>query len=824
MASEKIKKGGEKTNNIDITKKRWLTSNVMWWMTLTLLTFLALVTRQASVYLPPGTLWDEVHFGTFANHYLNRTFYHDVHPPLGKMVIAGVAWLSGYDGTFDFNEGKLYPPEVNYVAMRSMMGVMGSALVSLSFLLVWELSSSLRAAFLAALCVLTDTFLQRLNTLILLDPPLLVAILASIYGITKFHNQRHRSWSLVWWWWMVFTGISLGTVMSIKYVGVFTVAYVGLHTAHQLYCLAADPATPLWKVVPHTAARAVALIILPAAVYLSTFVIHFSILTRWSVNGGGFYHTRFFAAFDGTEYDNTSFPQNVHYGANITIQSSRPVCGFLESWYDLFPSELTAPCQQVTTSTIRDDEALMWTIKKVDLEAGSVQDGLDPLQEALLVRNGDYVMLTHAETGRSLRAHGYRAPITKRHFQVCGYGEEGSGGPFETWELIVPGAEAGEPLRVVEHDFLLRHYKMNCFLKANEKVVLPKHWAFNGAKEVTCTKNKEQLGTDWHVNWNISPKLNKTLLVRDKTVGLWGKIVHQHWNMFISNGVLLGSQEEAERSARPWMWPTLYQVQLMGSYPVNETSQAGNETSQTVKETEEQGMFSVGMTNPFLTYLNLACLVGVGALSLAHSYCNSRCPHHNPHLAGGRRRTLVACWWLSGCWAAHYFPFFFMSRVLYYHHYCPAYLFSCMITGVLLSWVCEAASGAARAAWRRTVLWSLVVVTSGALLASYAYFWPLATHVRGEIFESNPSLNPGLDYFYLGQLWPEFGYRKSEYLSIVATHVDRWYDDFLENPDLNATLFYLTNLNNTPGLPSLIHPVHASNFSLWRPTTLTHLP
>lgn len=29
----------------------------------------------------------------------------------------------------------------------------------------------------------------------------------------------------------------------------------------------------------------------------------------------------------------------------------------------------------------------------------------------------------------------------------------------------------------------------------------------------------------------------------------------------------------------------------------------------------------------------------------------------------------------------HYFPFFLMGRVLYFHHYFPAMLFSSMLTG-----------------------------------------------------------------------------------------------------------------------------------------------
>lgn len=40
-----------------------------------------------------------------------------------------------------------------------------------------------------------------------------------------------------------------------------------------------------------------------------------------------------------------------------------------------------------------------------------------------------------------------------------------------------------------------------------------------------------------------------------------------------------------------------------------------------------------------------------------------------------------ACWWLLLGWALHYLPFWPMTRVLYFHHYFPAFLFSAMLTG-----------------------------------------------------------------------------------------------------------------------------------------------
>ena len=107
----------------------------------------------------------------------------------------------------------------------------------------------------------------------------------------------------------------------------------------------------------------------------------------------------------------------------MTLMSSEAPTAYLDSWFELFPSELTAPCQVVSTLMYRDPEGSTWRFRHVDIKKGVVSDGLDKNEPPILVRNGDFVMLTHIESERSLRSHGYRAPYTKRLFQVCAYGD-----------------------------------------------------------------------------------------------------------------------------------------------------------------------------------------------------------------------------------------------------------------------------------------------------------------------------------------------------------------------------------------------------------------
>ena len=111
-----------------------------------LFTLSAMALRLFRISEPRQVVFDEVHFGGFASHYLKGTYFFDVHPPLGKMIIAGIGHLYNYKGTFAFKDiGDPYEndPTVPFVQMRTAMASfsIGSIMFAMATLVEMGFSS-----------------------------------------------------------------------------------------------------------------------------------------------------------------------------------------------------------------------------------------------------------------------------------------------------------------------------------------------------------------------------------------------------------------------------------------------------------------------------------------------------------------------------------------------------------------------------------------------------------------------------------------------------------------------------------------------------------
>ena len=197
-----------------------------------------------------------------------------------------MGYSSGYNGTHPFEKpGDLYNDHP-FLGIRGGCTLLGCAVVHFCFLTVWNFTHSLTASSLAACFLIFDIGVLILNRYILLDPILLFFISGSFFSMSQFRTIQ-EPFTTPWWTWLTVTGAMLAGAISVKFVGLFIVLYVGIFTIGQLWGILGDLSQPFLYTIKHFLARAVCLIAVPIALYVSIFYIHLTVLSR-SGSGDGF--------------------------------------------------------------------------------------------------------------------------------------------------------------------------------------------------------------------------------------------------------------------------------------------------------------------------------------------------------------------------------------------------------------------------------------------------------------------------------------------------------------------------------------------------------
>ncbi|XP_077319734.1 protein O-mannosyl-transferase 2 [Lithobates pipiens] len=679
------------------------------WPLLSALIALSTITRFHRLGEPSHVCWDETHFGKMGSYYINRTFFFDVHPPLGKMLIGLAGHLTGYNGSFSFlKPGQSYEDH-NYLGMRGFCAFLGSWLPPLAFLIILQLSGSLSAALLAALLILLDTGCITLSQYILLDPILMFFIMAAVFSMVKFNTWSGRPFGALWWWWLILTGVSLAGALGVKFVGLFVVIFVGLNTARDLWRLLGDLSLTLDVFLRHLAARVVCLIALPLALYALIFAVHFTVLNK-SGPGDGFFSSAFQSRLDGNNLHNASMPEHLAYGSVITLKNMRTATGYLHSHWHLYPEGVGARQQQVTTYSHKDQNNF-WIIKKQN----SDYDPAGPLE---FVRHGDIIRLEHKTTGRNLHSHQREAPLTKKHLQVTAYGTNGTGDTNDFWRIEVSGGRS--PVKVLRSRIRLLHLSTGCVLGSSAKT-LPK-WGWEQG-EVTCSPYlRENPSTTWNVEDHENQRL-PNISVSILKPSFLEILLESHVVMVRANSGL--KPKEHEVTSKPWHWPINFQGLRFSGVNATDTR-----------------VYLLG--NPVIWWLNLACLgvyallVVWAAVSLQRGLCLSDPVKESYTLLLESGGPLLLGWLL------HYCPFYFMGRVLYYHHYFPALLFSCMLTALTLSVLLKLSAHLWCPSQPHSVYTTGMTLLILILIYSFYLFQPLSYGMEGPLADEQDSPMSGL--------------------------------------------------------------------------------
>lgn len=151
------------------------------------------------------------------------------------MLVGLSGWLANYNGSFEFKSGETYPEELNYTFMRVFNSAFGALCVPLAYYTAKELNFRRPTVWLITMAVLFENSYTTISRFILLDSMLLFFTFTTVLCWARFHRLQKQSFSPEWFVWLVLTGLSIGCVCSVKWVGMFGTALVGLYTIEDLW-------------------------------------------------------------------------------------------------------------------------------------------------------------------------------------------------------------------------------------------------------------------------------------------------------------------------------------------------------------------------------------------------------------------------------------------------------------------------------------------------------------------------------------------------------------------------------------------------------------
>ncbi|MBI2063099.1 MAG: phospholipid carrier-dependent glycosyltransferase [Candidatus Yanofskybacteria bacterium] len=234
-----------------------------------------IITSLATHFLffgqPRETVFDEVHFGKFISGYFTHEYFFDIHPPLGKLLISGVGYVSGFEPGFSFAQIGQQFPDNTYLWLRLLPTIAGMLLPIVVYFLILQLGMSRLAAFVGGMLVVLENATLVQSRFILLDSLLLLFGFSALLFYFFYHPPAQHRMSYKWGY-LLLSGILSSLAISVKWTGASFLAIIGM-----LYLI--DWLNSEKKLI-HLIRGVAFLFFVPVVIYFSIFALHFSLLTK----------------------------------------------------------------------------------------------------------------------------------------------------------------------------------------------------------------------------------------------------------------------------------------------------------------------------------------------------------------------------------------------------------------------------------------------------------------------------------------------------------------------------------------------------------------
>lgn len=629
-------------------------SNLLEYVLIFSIIIIVVIIRLKDLGYPDSVVFDEVHFGKFAAKYITGTYFFDVHPPLSKMLFAFVGYVAGFKGDFLFeNIGDFFPETTPYYAMRLFASLCGSITCILMYLTLRSSGVKPVIGLIGTLIFIWENSFVTISRYILLDSPLILFISFTAYYFKKYQNFSEDS--IGSWKYLMLTAVFLGLGLSSKWVGLFTIGWIGVLCLIKLFFMIGDLNTSLVKTTTVASKWGAILLGIPAIIYVISFQMHFSTLVNDS-EGASLLSPSYRSELKGNTVPKDII-KNVGYGSVVSIKHLNTHGGYLHS-HDLYYSSGSE--QQQLTLYPHIDTNNDFLVEKYN-------ETTVPLTKFEPLKNGDKIRLKHINTHKRVHSHDHKPPVSSQadwQYEASAYGFENfEGDPNDDFIVeidqsqTIPG-ESRDVVNAIESKFRLRHAMTGCLLFSH-----PVNLPDNGQQEVTCAHSSIPALTLWYIELNT----NQFLLEENETpetisypkLNFWGKFLETNKKMWSINN---GFTESHVYQSDPTTWPLLTRGISYWAKDHRQVYLLGNAVTWWLSSST-LAIFS-GMVLIQIFKYQLGVPINMDKDEI-NSYVQI-----TEFILG---------------WVLHYIPFFLMGRQLFLHHYLPAYYFLIMAFTQLLN-------------------------------------------------------------------------------------------------------------------------------------------
>lgn len=273
---------------------------------------LGFVSRFAFIWHPNQVVFDEVHFGKFVSAYFTGNYFFDIHPPLGKLLIALPAYFWDFQPGFDFKSiGEVYT-DSSHIALRLIPNLFGALLPVCLFFLVRSLRGSTMAAFFAGITVVFENAILVQSHFILVDSML---FFFGFFALALFFFYRNYSRNPIH---LFGAGIFFALSFSVKWTGMSFLTLACIVSLWDLKQRLGEKTL----LIKRLALLAVALFLVPLFVYMSVFAVHFSLLPK-SGKGDGFMSKSFLKTLSGSSVQGNNSIKPLNFGGKFIELNKR---------------------------------------------------------------------------------------------------------------------------------------------------------------------------------------------------------------------------------------------------------------------------------------------------------------------------------------------------------------------------------------------------------------------------------------------------------------------------------------------------------------------